>query len=83
MVRSHSNTLLDATVHVADRAPRLPGSASRHSPVGIHPRYPDQPREEPGPDEVGGPPRGRLQVPQVRGRGPDVGPEEEEHQYDI
>lgn len=32
---------------------------------------------------MGGPQRGRLQVPQVRGRSPDVGPEEEEQQHDL
>lgn len=51
--------------------------------MGVHQGHPDPPREEPWPDEVGGPQRGRLQVPQVRGRGPDVGAEEEEQQHDI
>lgn len=58
-------------------------SASRHSPVGIHQGHPHPPREEPRPPEVGGPAWGRLQVPQVGGRGSDVGSEEEEQQHDL
>lgn len=59
------------------------GSTSWHSPMGVHQRYLDQPWEEPRSHEVGGPPRRGLQVPQVWGCGPDVGPEEKEQHYDI
>lgn len=58
-------------------------STSRHSPVGVHQGHPHPPGEEPRSAEVGGPPRGRLQVPQVGGSGSDVGSEEEEQQYDL
>lgn len=51
--------------------------------MGVHQGHPHPPREEPGPAEVGGPSRGRLQVPQVGGRGSDVGSEEEEQQHDL
>lgn len=58
-------------------------STPRHSPVGIHQGHPHPPREEPRSTEVGGPSRGRLQVPQVGGGGSDVGSEEEEQQHDL
>lgn len=51
--------------------------------MGVHQGHSRPPREEPGTHEVGGPARGGLQVPQVRGRGSDVGPEEEEQQHDL
>lgn len=41
-------------------APLFFYSASRNSPLGVHQGHSDPPREEPGPDEVGGPPWGRL-----------------------
>lgn len=58
-------------------------SSSRYSPVGVHQGHSNSPREEPGSDEVGGPSGRGVQVPQVRGRGSDVGPEEEEQQHDL
>lgn len=51
--------------------------------MGVHQGHPHPSREEPGPDEVGRSSRGCVQIPQVRGRGSDVGSEEEEHQHDI
>ena len=51
--------------------------------MGVHPRHPHPPRAERGPDEVGEPAGGRVQVPAFRGRGPAVGPEEEEQQHDL
>lgn len=51
--------------------------------MGIHQGHPHPPREEPRSTEVGGPSRGRLQVPQVGGGGSDVGSEEEEQQHDL
>lgn len=51
--------------------------------MGIHQGHPHPPREEPRSAEVGGPSRGRLQVPQVGGGGSDVGSEEEEQQHDL
>lgn len=51
--------------------------------MGVHPRHSDPSGEEPGPDEVGGSPRWRLQVSEVGGRGSAVGSEEEKQQHDL
>lgn len=51
--------------------------------MGVYQRHPDPSRAEPGPDEVGGPPGRRLQVPEVRSCCSALGAEEEEQQHDV
>ena len=40
-------------------------SAPWNAPLGVHQGHPGPPGEEPGPDEMGRPAGGGLQVPQV------------------
>lgn len=51
--------------------------------MGVHSGHSAEPRQEPRTDQMGRPFRGHLQVPEVRGRGPAVGEEEEQQQHDL
>lgn len=65
-------------------SPRFsPRSPPRDAPVGVHKRHFAEPRDEPRPDQMGGPDRGRVPFPEVRGRGAAMGQEEEQQQHDL
>ncbi len=51
--------------------------------MGVYPRHPDAPREEPRSDEMGGPQGWCLQVLEVRSCCSALGAEEEEQQHDV
>lgn len=51
--------------------------------MGVHSGHSPEPRQEPRTDQMGRPFRRHLQVPEVRGRGPAVGEEEEQQQHDL
>lgn len=51
--------------------------------MGVHKRHFAEPGDECRPDQMGGPDRGRVPLPQVRGRGAAMGQEEEQQQHDL
>lgn len=51
--------------------------------MGVHKRHFAEPGDKSRPDQMGGPDRGRVPLPQVGGRGAAMGQEEEQQQHDL